>query len=391
MPFLLTRLHRRSRPYRTLAVAALLLPPFVTACDRAVVAWADDAPRRTTMPSPLVAPPVEAPDSALRADSERGQFLLAQDLLRDAGAASLLATVTVASLDSLAESRDPLTITRPLRTAASGAVSATAPATPSAPTAAGAVDHSAHGMAASPVAASVGNALGAADSPADAGQCARTLRMATLPGRGTVAVWWTRVSRGRVHLVAAWRDSAADGAPGVWRGPIPIDTADIGAGDAQVAEQGVHACARPAPGLVADARTAFVHVAYSVRGPEGAGVFYAHQMDPHAAFEPPIALLYGERLGEVRVAADGDVVAVGYDDPNVRGRARVGLAVSRTAGHLFEDTRLTVGADGIDARDPRVRVVGRAILLGWSESADPSATPTFVVRRAVVQRPDAAR
>lgn len=384
MPFLLSRLHRRNSRYAGLAVAALLLP-LVTACETAVVAWADDAPRRTTMPSPLVAPPIDAPDSALSADSERGQFLLAQDLLRDAGAASLLATGSVAALDSLAESRDPITITQPLRaTAATGASAAAA-------TPAGGMDHSAHGMVSSSTPAAVSGPLGAADTPADAAQCARTLRMATLPGRGTVAVWWTRVPRGRVHLVSAWRDPAADGSPGAWRGPIPIDTADIGAGDAQTAEHGVHACARPAPGLVADARTAFVHVAYSVRGPEGAGVFYAHQMDPHASFEPPIALLYGERLGDARVAADGDVVAVGYDDPNVRGRARVGLAVSRTAGHLFEETRLAVGADGVDARDPRVRVTGRAILLGWSESAEPTATPTFVVRRAVVRRPDTSR
>lgn len=384
MPFPNTRLRPRSR-HRALAVAALLLPPVVSGCDTAVVAWADDAPRRTTMPSPLVAPPVEAPDSALGADSERGRFLLAQDLLRDAGAASLLAAVTIASLDSLAESRDPITITKPLRAASP------ATGTPTVAPPAGTVDHAAHAMTSTPAPGAVSASLGVADAPTDAAQCARTLRMATLPGRGTVAVWWTRATRGRAHLVSAWRDPSADGSPGAWRGPIPIDTADVGAGDAQAAEQGVHGCARPAPGLVVDPRTAFVHVAYSVRGPEGAGVFYAHQMDPHASFEPPIALLYGERLGDVRVAADGDVVAVGYDDPNVRGRARVGLAVSRTAGHLFEDARLVVGGDGVDARDPRVRVTGRAILLGWSESAEPTATPTFVVRRAVVRRPDTSR
>jgi hypothetical protein len=109
-------------------------------------------------------------------------------------------------------------------------------------------------------------------------------------------------------------------------------------------------------------------------------------MDPRAAFEVPVAVLYGELLGAVRVAADGDVIAVAYEDPNTRGRTRIGLAVSRTAGHTFEAQRFVVSDDASEARDPYVTVRGRAVVTGWSDVASPSAAPPFVVRRLRVAR-----
>ena len=127
-----------------------------------------------------------------------------------------------------------------------------------------------------------------------------------------------------------------------------------------------------------------MHVAYVLVGPEGAGVFYAHQMDPRAAFEFPIAIVYGDRLGAARVAASGNVVAVAYEDPNSGARARVGLAVSRTAGHLFEERMIASGTTS-DARDPYVAVRGRAIVEGWSEPPAGAGEPVFKVRRARVR------
>lgn len=381
----------RLRSYAVLPCTALAL---LAACDRPTVAWVDATPRRTTMPSPLAAEPRESAagaDSTLVAGSPLARFLLEQDLLREAGAQTLLTAPdglpADASLDALDEARDPLTITKATPLVASPAGPAGGVAEGAAPMAD--MAHAGHTMT---QAAAPAVALGNGSTPEDAGQCARTLRMARMPGRGTVAVWWTRAARGRVHLVAAWRDAVAgDSTPAPWRGPLAIDTLDMGAGDAQAAEAGVYGCLRPAPGLAVDTRTAFVHVAYTLRGPEGVGVFYAHQMDPRAAFEPPQAILYGERLGVARVAADGDVVGVAYEDPNVRGLRRIGLAVSRTAGHTFEEVRLDTGADGADARDPYLRVTGRALLLGWSEVTERDVPPAFVVRRAVVQRPPTAR
>jgi hypothetical protein len=157
-------------------------------------------------------------------------------------------------------------------------------------------------------------------------------------------VWWTRVTGGRVHLAAAWRDTiAAERRLGAWRGPILVDTLDQGPRDAQASERGAYGCARPAPSLSVDTLNGYVHVAYALTGPEGPGVFYAHQMDPRAAFEPPIAVLYGERLGEARVASHGDLVAVAYEDPNSRGRVIAAVAISRTAGHLFEERLMASG------------------------------------------------
>jgi len=171
--------------------------------------------------------------------------------------------------------------------------------------------------------------LGDGEVPIDAARCARSLRLAVAPARGLVAVWWTRATGGRVHLAAAWRDSVrSEGRLGAWRGPIMVDTLDRGPRDAQAADRGAYGCARPAPSLAVDRLNGYVHVAYALTGPEGPGVFYAHQMDPRAAFEPPVAVLYGERLGQARVASHGELGAVAYEDPNSRARVTTAVAIS---------------------------------------------------------------
>jgi hypothetical protein len=186
-------------------------------------------------------------------------------------------------------------------------------------------------------------------------------------------------------LLAAWRDTlASESRLGAWRGPIVVDSLDQGPGDAQAGMRGAAGCARVAPSVVVDDAHGYVHVGYALTGPEGPGVFYAHQMDPRASFEAPQAIVYGERLGAVRVAASGDVVAVVYDDPNGGERPRIGLAVSRTSGHLFED-RLIASSKIANARDPYVAVRGQAIVVGWSEFPNVGGEALFRVRRAVVQ------
>jgi hypothetical protein len=231
--------------------------------------------------------------------------------------------------------------------------------------------------------------LGTDDAPRDSLRCGRSLRVALAARRGRVAVWWTRREKGRVRLVAAWRDTvAAVGASparlGAWRGPIVIDTLDQGPEDAQADLRGAVGCARAAPSIVVDDAHGYVHVGYALTGPEGPGVFYAHQMDPRAGFEVPQAIVYGERLGAVRVSARGDVVAVAYDDPNGGERPRVGLAVSLTSGHTFAD-RIIASSAIANARDPHVVTSGRAIVVGWSESPTGGGEPVFRVRRAVVK------
>jgi hypothetical protein len=340
--------HLRSHCRPALALAAAGLLALVAACETPVATWVDDTPVATDKPSPLQHPPFVPYDSTLVEGSPAAAFLLTQDQLREAGAVTLLA----GPLDSLAESKQVLTD------------AATLPPMQMAP---------------APT-----TSLGDGDTPLDPARCARSLRLATSRGRGTVAVWWTRAAGGRVHLAAAWRDTiAAESRLGAWRGPIMVDTLDQGPRDAQAADRGAYGCARPAPSLAVDSLNGYVHVAYALTGPEGPGVFYAHQMDPRSAFEPPVAVLYGERLGEARVASHGELVAVAFEDPNSRGRVTTGLAISRTAGHLFEE-RLTASG-GAAARDPYVAVRGKAVVVGWSDFASPDAAPVFKIRRAVVK------
>lgn len=328
-----------------LAVSAALL----SACEEPTVSWVDATPQTTTAPSPLAHPPFVPMDSTTRDGTPQAEFLLVQDLLREAGAATLLTR----SLLDMPESRDSVPSTSMLPVTPVGAASIAS--------------------------------LGDGDAPLDSTRCARSLRIAIAPGRGRVAVWWSRAADSRVLLLAAWRDSVpAEQRLAPWRGPIVVDSVDQGPGDARAAERGAAGCMRPAPSLFVDDQFGYVHVAYVLVGPEGAGVFYAHQMDPRSAFESPMAIVYGDRLGSARVAASGNLVTVAYEDPNSGARPRVGLAVSRTAGHLFED-RIVASGTNVVARDPYVMVRGRAIVAGWSELPVGGGEPTFRLRRARVR------
>ena len=344
---------RRSRNRRYQMLASVALALLCTACEKPAVSWVDAEAVATDLPSPLDYPPYLATDSTLDASSLYADFLLTQDLWREVGGTSLLEP-TIAAMSEAKDSVANHTMLPPVQTA---------PAPLS----------------------SLGNGI----APADSMRCARSIRIVSAGARGQVAVWWSRGDGGRVRLAAAWRDSVvaatSDSAARAWRGPILVDSLDQGPGDAQAADRGAYGCARPAPSVVVDKKYGYVHVAYALTGPEGPGVFYAHQMDPRSQFEPPVAIIYGERLGDARVAVDGDVVAVVYEDPNSgTGRRKIGLAVSRTAGHLFED-RLTASGGISNSRDPHVLVRGRAVVVGWSETAAGSDA-IFRLRRARVER-----
>ncbi len=357
LPFRLSRTRRSSWAAPVVLILAL------TACETPSVRWVDADAEVTSLPSPLTYPPYVATDSTLSASSPYADFLLTQDLWREAGGTSLLAP-TAAAMAEASDAVEPEAMLPAVQTA------------PTPPT-----------------------SLGDGNAPSDSLRCARSIRIVSAGARGQVAVWWSRGAGGRVRLAAAWRDSmvapspdsAAGGAAGAavamsgsaWRGPIMVDSLDQGPGDAQAADRGAYGCARPAPSVAIDKKYGYVHVAYALTGPEGPGVFYAHQMDPRSPFEPPVAIIYGERIGDARVAVDGDVVAVAYEDPNSGGdRRKIGLAVSRTSGHLFEN-RLTASGGISNARDPHVIVRGRAVVVGWSETAD-GADPVFRLRRARV-------
>lgn len=195
-------------------------------------------------------------------------------------------------------------------------------------------------------------ALGANVAPPSIA-CAGSLRLAK--ARGTIyAVWWSpRPDSGARLLSAHTSDGGA-----TWSAIAPVDTLD----------RGVSGCHRPAPAIAADSASGYVHVTYAMVAPEGPGLFFSHSMDGGATFHAPVPILYGERLGATSVAAAGDHVVVAFEDPN-SGTPRIGLALSRTMGHIFEDRLLPVSDDNGAATQPLVSVQGSRVTVAWQQRA----------------------
>lgn len=206
-------------------------------------------------------------------------------------------------------------------------------------------------------------------STLDSAACAGTARNARLDD-GTVAIaWWSVRPDSSAVLYAA---SSPDGGS-TWTSRIRVDTADVN----------TTGCNRPAPSIAASA--GFVHIAYSMRAPEGVGVFYAHSMNDGKHYEAPVTIVYGDRLSAAAVASDRGNVAVAYEDPS-GSRPQIGLAISRDWGHIFQDR--TRGSTGVgSAIAPQVAISGREIAVSWlvgspaaGGGAADTTRPTRVVR-----------
>ena len=201
--------------------------------------------------------------------------------------------------------------------------------------------------------------------------CTGSLRVARA-GAVLHAVWWAPRADSGARLLAS--RSGDDGR--TWSAPVPVDTLD----------RGVNGCRRAPPAIAADVRSGYVHVTYALLAPEGPGLFFAHSMDGGATFHSPVAILYGDRLGRTSVASDGDLVAVGFEDPNST-VPRIGLALSRTMGHIFEHRLLPVSDDNGAATEPMTAVSGHRIAIGWRERAADGSAATrsaLTVRAGVV-------
>ena len=188
---------------------------------------------------------------------------------------------------------------------------------------------------------------------ADSGMCERSVRTARGVGGERYAVWWRARANGSAALMSARSDD--DGAR--WSAPVPVDTTDRGA----------HGCDRPAPAIAVDARTGYVHVAYHLRGAEGAGVFFSHSMERGALFHAPMAIVYGDRPAAASVASWGRMVVVAFENPN-SAKPQLSLAISRTDGHDFERARVDASSANVAATDPMLAVRERRIVVGWRES-----------------------
>lgn len=199
-------------------------------------------------------------------------------------------------------------------------------------------------------------------------RCDASLRIARREGGDVVAVWWAVRPDSTAVLLAARGTLLLEGdqhgrAPSrvteaTWEPAIVVDSIDRGA----------HGCARPAPAITFEPRTGYVHVSYAMDAPEGTGVFFAHSMDAGRMFHSPVSIVYGPRLATTAIGARGDTVAVAYEDPNSSTPPQVALALSVTAGHIFEHKSIPVSAGAYGAVAPEVDLdPSGTVLVRWRE------------------------
>jgi len=196
------------------------------------------------------------------------------------------------------------------------------------------------------------------------GACPGSLRTVQ-SGPDVYGAWWeVRDDSSSVLMVGRSTDEGK-----TWGIAQPADTADVSR----------RGCARPAPAIAADSSTNYVDIAYFLVAKEGPGVFFTHSMDARklgsgdGIFHAPVPVVYGgDQPAHVSVAARGDDLVVAYEDPN-GDLSQVGLALSRTMGHIFEQ-RLIVSLPGLPAHSPTVALHGDSVLVQWLER--PDSVPT---------------
>ncbi len=212
------------------------------------------------------------------------------------------------------------------------------------------------------------SALAGRVSPPAQPLCPGSLRLARAGGI-LYAVWWSPRADSSARLLSARSVDAGR----TWGPPAPVDTVD----------QGVNGCRREPAAIAADSASGYVHVTYGLQAPEGPGLFFSHSMDSGVTFHAPVPILYGERLGRTSVAADGDLVVVGFEDPN-SSTPRIGFAMSRTMGHIFEERVVPVSDDHGVASRPVAAVRGRHVALAWEQRASATAPAVLSVRAGTV-------
>jgi hypothetical protein len=191
--------------------------------------------------------------------------------------------------------------------------------------------------------------------PEAAGQCRGSARVARDSSTGDwYAAWWgARADSSADVLASHSRDGVS------WRTPVRVDTADVGR----------VGCNRPPPAVAADSGN--FYIVYAMTAREGPGIFASHTMDRGTMFHSPVAVVYGTHIGRAAVAAQANVVAVAYEDPNTQPR-RIALALSSTMGHLFQ-SRIPVSPPTGNARAPAVALRGGRVAVTWLRGDSTSA------------------
>lgn len=204
------------------------------------------------------------------------------------------------------------------------------------------------------------------------GACPGSLRT-TRSGPDVYGAWWeVRDDSSSILMVGRSTDDGKS-----WSIVQPADTSD----------HSLRGCTRPAPAVTADSSTNYVDIAYFMEAKEGPGVFFTHSMDARhlgtgdGIFHSPVPVVYGDQPSHVSVAGNGNELVVAYEDPN-GDRSMVGLALSRTMGHIFEQ-RLVVSQPVLPARDPTVALRGDSVTVQWWERPDSMETGGRLAVRSV--------
>lgn len=200
--------------------------------------------------------------------------------------------------------------------------------------------------------------------PEEAAQCPATRRAARAPGQEAYASWFTVRPDSSVLLRVARSDDGGQ----TWHAAVTADAMD----------RGRAGCARPVPYIAADSVNGYVHVVYYLDAAEGAGLFFTHTMERGALFHEPVPIVYGDRPSSAAVASRGDTVIVAYEDPNSR-MPRLGLALSRVQGHIFEH-RIPASDETGEAQTPRVTFRGARLAVAWTATQRGGGAPRTVIR-----------
>ncbi len=193
-----------------------------------------------------------------------------------------------------------------------------------------------------------------------AAACSTSVVVARARGDEWYATWFLARFDSSVVLVVA---RSIDGGT-TWGTPVAADGRD----------RGRRGCSRPRPALTADSATAYVHASYFIEPIEGAGVWYTHSMEQGTVWHQTIGVLYGDEPVVASIASAGDTVLVAYEHPG-SGGSRLGVAISRQAGHTFAERLRVVRVSGT-VREPRIALRDGRIALAWLErSRNPGGAP----------------
>ena len=206
-------------------------------------------------------------------------------------------------------------------------------------------------------------------STGDSAACLASVRVAS-GGGPSYAAWWSVNRDSSASLVVARLSGS-----GELNKPVVADSSD----------HSIRGCGRPPPAIAVDSISGYVHLAYFLEPAAGPGIFFAHSMDSALTFHAAVPIVFGRNPSRVSVAAQGDRVIVAYEDPNAQ-QPLIGVALSRTMGHLFE-SRMQATPENGRAAQPEVRLKGDTILLWWSEySANSAISATRPAYRSAAWR-----